>query len=78
MGPYFGFWDQTFGPDCPLHPPPKTLKLSTLLVQRAYILLRKKNVWATDSENICKTLKFTHFLLILRANFTKLNVGAFS
>ena len=60
-GPNFGFWDQTFGHNCPLQPPPKFFETFNIVSSKGIYCGWKKNVRATDSENICNTLKFTHF-----------------
>ena len=70
LGP--NFWVQF-----PIAPTNKNFETFNSVSSKGIYLAQKKKLWATDSENICNTLKFTHFLLILRTNFAKLNVGAF-
>ena len=70
-GPYFVFSDQTFGPNFPLCPPPEIVKISMMLIERVNLLLRKKNLWASDSVNRHSTSKCE----ILYSFFTRIDSG---
>ena len=60
LGQNFGFWGQTFWPNCPQCSPPKIVKILTMLVERVNIQLRKK-LWESDTVNSYSTSKYETF-----------------